>query len=162
MLDKAELNRLYRYAYSLSAQPDDAYDLLQSALEKHLRSKPNQSLENESAYVRKIIRNQFIDQARRQQCVPFETLEDADTLALDTMPLDSLLIQNELIEAIWAMLNTAEREILFLWAVEGHTASEIAIEINAPRGTILSRIYRLRQKITTHFAEETTEGTHCA
>ena len=146
MLDKELLNRLFRYAMSLSNQQADAYDLLQSSLVKFL-SGNWQSVSNPSAYIRRMIRNQYIDQTRRHARVAFELIENQDALAHDTQSLEDFVINENLVEHIWKMLEAAEREVLFLWAIEGFTTKEIAAEINAPRGTVLSRIHRIRKKI---------------
>lgn len=159
LVDKAELNQLYRYCYALTVHQDDAYDLLQVSIEKYLKHQANKSLlqttqpgtesrHSEMAYLRGIIRNQFIDDARRANCVPFESLTDShETATIDIQPLDNLMINEELVDHIWSLLDTSEREIIFLWAIEGYTAKEISSELEVPRGTILSKIHRLRQKV---------------
>lgn len=44
-------------------------------------------------------------------------------------------------------LRSQEREALFLTAVEGYTAQEIADLTHQPRGTVLSLVHRAKQKI---------------
>ncbi len=166
--DKQQLNQLYRYCYMLTVHRDDAYDLLQSALEKYLKSPPNASY-SEFAYIRRIIRNQFIDNIRRLKSVTFESLDsyaphaqeeehsyfdNQDVIAINSSALDEMLINEERVEWIWSILNAAEREIVFLWGVEGYTAAEVATELDMPRGTVLSKIHRLRKKITTNLTED--------
>ncbi|MCG8673429.1 MAG: RNA polymerase sigma factor [Pseudomonadales bacterium] len=144
VFSREELNQLYRYALSLAGNPDDGYDLLQTALEKLLSSKslPNYSL----SYTRAIIRNQFIDQCRRQNVVAFEQLQDENLSLLSTNPLEEVIINEDQVERMMSQLEPAERECLFLWAVLGYTAAEIATETNEARGTVLSRLYRVKQK----------------
>jgi len=148
-LNQTQLNQLYRYCYSLTVHKEDAYDLLQTSLEKYLKHQNQQETAPQSAsYLRRIIRNQFIDNARRAKCVPFESLTDENEAStIDIQPLDNLFINAERVDQIWELLNTSEREIVFLWAIEGYTAKEISEEINVPRGTVLSKIHRLRQKV---------------
>ncbi|MCK5726236.1 MAG: RNA polymerase sigma factor [Thiotrichaceae bacterium] len=146
-MDKQLLDQLYRYCYVLTCHRENAYDLLQSSLENYLKY-DNHDQQYKKAYLRRIIRNQFIDNTRREKCVEFESLgDDGDVIALDTRPLDNMLIDEEMIDLIGSFLNVSEREIIFLWAVEGYTAKEIANEIESPRGTVLSKIHRLRKKI---------------
>lgn len=178
MFDKQQLNQLYRYCYVLTVHRDDAYDLLQSALEKYLKNPPNASyseLHSMFAYIRRIIRNQFIDNIRRINSVRFESLDvdaqgnaqevgvnyeganyldNQDVIAINSSALDEMLINEERVEWIWSVLNATEREIVFLWAVEGYTAAEVATELDIPRGTVLSRIHRLRKKINSKLAED--------
>jgi RNA polymerase sigma-70 factor (ECF subfamily) len=61
--------------------------------------------------------------------------------------LEDIVIAEYEVEAIMAILEPLERELLYFWAVEGYTAQEIADWTDSPRGTVLSRIHRLRQKI---------------
>jgi len=156
--DKTHLNQLYRYCFALTAHKDNAYDLLQTSLEKYLKHQQHQNQWNSSpqtAYLRRIIRNQFIDDARHAKCVPFEELTDAnEATTIDIQPLDNLFINEESVDQIWELLNTSEREVIFLWAIEGYTVKEISEEINVPRGTILSKIHRLRQKVQKTLAKK--------
>ena len=148
MLDKKELNQLFQYSYSLTNNRDDGYDLLQSGLEKYLNKNDN-ILDNKMAYVRKIIRNQFIDNQRRKQKIVFEALQTESTLAIDTLSLEDLIIAEDEIKIIWEKLDEGEREIVYLWALKGYTAKEISNETGQPRGTVLSKIHRIREKLTT-------------
>ena len=49
-MDKTLLNQLYRYAISLTGDGDEAYDLLQQAVESYLRQ-PDNSVRISSAYL---------------------------------------------------------------------------------------------------------------
>ena len=179
LFDKQQLNQLYRYCYALTVHRDDAYDLLQSALEKYLKNPPSASY-SESAYLRRIIRNQFIDNIRRINSVKFESLDTGasesssdgsfkrsyetnpsnthDVISIDSSPLDEMLINEEMVDWIWSILDTIEREIVFLWAVEGYTAAEVSTELDMPRGTVLSRIHRLRKKINVQLAKDEAQN----
>lgn len=42
-----------------------------------------------------------------------------------------------------------ESEVLYYWAIEGMTTQEIADQIDVPRGTVLSRLYRIRKRFDT-------------
>ncbi|GIU25580.1 RNA polymerase sigma factor [Shewanella sp. MBTL60-007] len=143
-MDRELLQALYRYCFCLTANSSQAEDLLQTAIESWLKTncKPIQL----RAYLRKVIRNQFIDDCRRLKCVDFEPLDDNAPALLDETCLEEIEIQHNLIGHLFELLNPAEREVLYLWAVEGYSAAEIAIEIQQPRGTILSRLHRIKLK----------------
>ena len=66
MLDKEQLNQLYRFAISLSNNEDQAYDLLQTCLEKYLKRDVS-DIEKPIAYLKQMIRNEFIDQMRQKR-----------------------------------------------------------------------------------------------
>jgi RNA polymerase sigma-70 factor, ECF subfamily len=144
MLNRVELNKLYQYAFSLTAESSSAEDLLQTALEKCIKQPAHKQ---SSAYVRKIIRNQYIDDCRRNKVVSFEMLDETAPMMLDDSSLEKQVIDAQLVELVFDQLKAAEREVLFLWAVVGYSTSEIAKELQQSRGTVLSRLYRARQKI---------------
>ena len=149
MFNEAELNRLYRYAFSLTNAEASAYDLLQSALEKYLRlSVTKLSGDDQLRYLRTMIRNRFIDQYRKEQRHPHQEFESVEALISIDMPSpEDVLIESEQIVDILASLSASERELLHLWALEEYTAKEIAEQLDCPRGTVLSRVHRLRRKI---------------
>ncbi|ABZ78736.1 RNA polymerase, sigma-24 subunit, ECF subfamily [Shewanella halifaxensis HAW-EB4] len=143
-MDRELLQSLYRYCLCLTASNAQAEDLLQTAIESWLKasSRPVQL----RAYLRKVIRNQFIDDCRRLKLVDFEPLDDNAPALLDEACLEEIEIQHNLIEHLFELLNSAEREVLYLWAIEGYSAAEIAQELQQPRGTILSRLHRIKLK----------------
>jgi RNA polymerase sigma-70 factor (ECF subfamily) len=151
MLDQPALQRLYRYGFSLTRDEDAAYDLLQDALEISLRKAPDNTAAA-MGYVQSIMRNRFIDQYRRDHRHPTVSFDDNDNqpVNIDPRVLEDIVIAENEVEAIMAMLEPLEHELLFFWAVEGYTAQEIADRTDSTRGTVLSRIHRLRQKILRH------------
>ena len=151
MLDQSALQRLFRYGFSLTHDEDAAYDLLQDALETSLRKAPDNT-DAVMSYVQSIMRNRFIDQYRRDHRHPTVSFDanDNQPVNIDPRVLEDTVIAEHEVETIMALLEPLERELLFFWAVEGYTAQEIARRTDCPRGTILSRIHRLRQKILRH------------
>ena len=143
-MDRELLQSLYRYCICLTGNSAQAEDLLQTAVENWLKggSRPVQL----KAYLRKVIRNQFIDDCRRLKLVDFEPLDDNAAVLLDATCLEEIEIQHNLIEYLFEQLNPAEREVLYLWAIEGYSAAEIAADLQQPRGTILSRLHRIKLK----------------
>ncbi len=149
IFDREVLQKLYRYACTLCTNKDDAYDLLQYALEKYLHEQSDNKKGSEISYVRTIIRNRFIDGYRRKKRFPEESYDDESTVAIDVTSLEDTVLAQVELEIMWQKFDPFEREILYYWAVEEMTAQEISEQINKPRGTVLSRIYRLRKKIKT-------------
>ena len=154
LFDKEVLQKLFRYACTLCINQDDAYDLLQYALEKYLHNKFASKQKSEVAYVRTIMRNKFIDEYRRSKRFPEESYDDENTVAIDVASLEETVITQVYLEAVWEKFDPFEREILYYWAVEEMTTLEISAQLDVPRGTVLSRIHRLRKKI-----ELTKEGS---
>lgn len=147
MFSNEQLQQLFRYACALTTDEQQAQDLLQDAIESCLRQPP-QKHNALMSYTRTIMRNRFIDNARHQQRFPQDTFED-DQLAIDmdVRMLEDIVIDATELDNIWALLDPLEREILFLWAVEEYSTTEIASQLDMPRGTILSRIHRLRKRL---------------
>lgn len=144
MLERQDLQKLYQYCFSLTQDSHNAHDLLQTALEKWVKS--GQAGDNPGAYVRRIIRNQFIDDCRRYNCVAFEPLDEHSPMTLSENVLEKQFIEEDLTEQLLEKMNNAEREVLFMSAVLGYSASEIADELDTSRGNILSRLFRVKKK----------------
>ena len=149
MINEENLNKLYRYAISLTKDDALAYDILQSGLEKALKVGLD-SMENPMAYLKTIIRNVFFDLERRKKIVPFISLDSEEGTYYEettTFTLEELMIQENDVSIILGKLQPQERELLYLWAVEEYTAEEISQLNKVPRGTVLSRLHRLKAKI---------------
>ena len=150
MFDQHALQQLYRYCYTLCCNEHNAYDLLQTAMEKFISS--NHEVTNPSAYIKRIIHNQFIDDCRRQNIIPFESLEEENLPAdFDTQTLETMVINEDMVEKVLDYLNPDEREIIYFWAIEGFSTAEISTQLDIPKGTILSKIYRMRKKLIEIF-----------
>lgn len=152
MFDSTDLNRLYKYCFTLTDSEDKAYDLLQSALEKCLQ-KPPQNEKAKQTYIRRIIHNLFVDQYRKDSRQSLESFDENTVTELDatTETLEELTIQQDLLDKLWPLLNPLEREILFLWAVEGYTTAEVADLLETKKGTVVSRIHRLKARLKQQF-----------
>jgi len=157
MLDKDILNQLYRYALSLAKNEDQAYDLLQSCIEKYLRADTN-NIDMPVAYLKRTIRNAFIDSRRRgrfQVSLTQEIIETGDTEQTLAEPtLEDIYIQQREVNGIIDKLKPEESELLYLWAVEEYTVDEIAKLRNQSRGTLLSKMHRLKKRLRSELAEQ--------
>lgn len=158
--DRSELDQFYRYCFVLVDNEDDAYDLLQTALEKYLRAPPSRNSAKKS-YLRKIIRNQFIDQYRSKKKVAWEEFDENVVMNIneELSLLESISATREEAEKIWNLLDASEREIMYLWAVQGFTTSEVAKYLDMPKGTVMSKVSRLRKRIINQLSLNTGYGT---
>ena len=150
MLDKDLLNQLYRFAISLTNNDDQAYDLLQSCVEKYLKADLT-DIEKPVAYLKRMIRNEFIDQTRKkrfQQEVDSETLSRiSDQESLNEISLEDIVVQQSEVAALLGTMQPEERELLYLWAVEEYTIEEIAQIKQVPKGTLQSKLHRLKKRV---------------
>lgn len=158
MFDPADLNRLYRYCRVLCDQESDAYDLLQGALERCVKSPPRKAA-SEIAYAMRVIRNLFIDQLRSNARVDLEPFdEDNVALDFDLASLESTMLDRSELEAVWSEMTVVEREILYLWAVEGYSTDEVAGHLDKPRNSVLSIIHRMRKRLKERFGDARSAG----
>ncbi len=147
IFDQNELNRFFRYSLALTGDEQSAWDLLQTSLEKWVRL-GNVEVHNPRSYFRRMLRNRFVDDSRRKKRwveQPYE--DDNSVIPISEGSLEDILSTRQEAYTVLEQLTPQDREILFLWAVEEYTAQDIAQHLATPRGTILSRIYRLRNKI---------------
>ena len=145
---------LLSFAYILTSNRDDAYDLLQDTTLK--------ALDNEDKYVDNvnfkgwvftIMRNIFINNYRKtvRSATVIDQTEDLYHLNL---PQDSGFETPEgslAAKEITAAINSFSDEyrIPFTMHVAGYKYNEIAEQMNLPLGTIKSRIFFARQRLQT-------------
>ena len=146
-LDRTSLDKLYRYAYTLTANQADAYDLLHNAIETSL-NRPSETTEKNNAYWRAIMRNRFIDEYRHNQSFPHEDIADHSPVSLSESSLEDVVIASHDLAVLWKTIEPVDREVLFFWAVEGFSMREISEKLEISRGTLLSRIHRLRKRLS--------------
>ncbi|MEM9557825.1 MAG: RNA polymerase sigma factor [Acidobacteriota bacterium] len=141
MTDLELLQAGYRYALSLTADVAEAEDLAQQGW---LRLHRRYGGRKKTSLLFTTVRRLFIDRFRRGRRVELVALED-----LETEPEDLAMpsLEHVDLERLLAGLRAKEREALFLHAVEGYTAAEIAELTDRSRGTVLSLIHRARRKL---------------
>jgi len=146
-LNAGDLQRLYQYAYSLCQHQANAQDLLQTGIETFLSdNKKGAYIEHPTAYVRKVIRNRFIDHYRKDKRWLTDSYEEQSSYDISPMVLEDIYVTEQTLESIWQELSVDDRDILYHWAVLGYSTDEACQILNLPRGTFLSRIHRIRKK----------------
>ena len=159
IFSKTEYNQAYRYCISLCRDPDEAFDLLQSSFEKLLK-KGVDHLDNPKMYLFRIIHNEFIDRCRKRKKMTFtEYHDESNIVQLGGNQLENLIIDKDEVSRIMKTIDSSERELLYLSVVEGYSVSEISELSGTPRGTLLSRLHRLKLKIKKRFQANTAEKT---
>ena len=101
----------------------------------------------DKALLFRVIRNLFIDDVRHKTRFPSESFdEQLEQSICDATGFDpSYYASYDLVLAQGlSSLRSVDREILFLWVFEGHTAAEIAELTDQTRGTVLSQIHRAK------------------
>jgi len=136
----------FRYALSLTHQRSKAEDLLQEAcMSISKRGGPWQK-----GYLFTSIRNAWIDQYRSEQLKPLAYLGEDGVLyqrEADAHLETDRLEEQEDVDQLLSRLKPEDRELLYLSAVEGYSASEIAEQTGTSRNTILSRLHRAKGQL---------------
>ena len=134
----------YKYAFSLTHNHEESQDLVQDAWLK-VYSHKNRS-DFKKAYFYTAIRNQFLDQFRRNKRFQMDSLElDLEDSNSGESTLQKLEIGR--VEESLKKLSAKEREVFFLKCYEEYTAQEISDVTGAPRGSVLSLVHRAREKL---------------
>lgn len=140
------LPRLRRFAFKLAGNAADADDLVNDTAERALRNRDS-FIEggNFAAWASTLLRNRFIDLARRRRF---------DGGGIDDLP--SALVQFGPTQHGAAMLADAVRALdelprphidLLLAAADGESYEEMAERAGVPLGTIRSRLSRAREEL---------------
>lgn len=139
--------RGFRFALALSHDQNRAADLIQNAWLAVLVAGGPWT----DGYLFTAIRNRFIDERRREKRIKMESLDEEPIGRPGSE--DSLhdeggfgVSRETLFDAL-AVLSPEERGALYLAAVEGYGARQIAELLQRPRGTILSMMHRARCKL---------------
>lgn len=142
--------KIYNYAYRLTGNPHDAKDLVQEVLLRVRRGLESYTPGSFDGWLWRITRNAFLDDVRKRQRRPTAPLpDDLDRLANASTPgADDVLASIRLGEDIQKALLDLPidfRECIVMCDIVGMSYEEIAEAIDAPIGTVRSRIHRGRK-----------------
>ncbi len=151
-------SNLLNFAYMLTSNRDDAYDLLQDTTLKALNNQDKYTDNtNFKGWVFTIMRNLFINNYRRasRAATIVDTTENLYHLNLSqdsglTAPEGSYTAQ-EITDAINEFAD--DYRIPFSMHVAGYKYNEIAEKMDLPLGTVKSRIFFARKKLQERFAD---------
>ncbi len=149
---------LLNFAYMLTSNRDDAYDLLQDTTLKALDNREKYvDNTNFKGWVFTIMRNIFINNYRRiaRSATVIDQTEDCYHLNLSQdSGLESPDGSYTAAEITSAINEFPEKyRVPFSMHVAGYKYNEIAEEMNLPLGTIKSRIFFARQELQKRFAD---------
>lgn len=145
-------NNLLNFAYMLTSNRDDAYDLLQDTTLKALDNQDKYvDNTNFKGWVFTIMRNIFINNYRKVSRAA-TVIDQTEDLYHLNLPQDSGFETPEgsiAAKDITAAINafSDEYRIPFSMHVAGYKYNEIAEQMNLPLGTVKSRIFFARQRL---------------
>lgn len=150
------LPRLRRFAYALAGNVDRGDDLVQEtcmrALSRVDQFDPSTSLES---WMFRIAQNIWIDQARaaKTRGTVVDVEEVANLAASDGRRIVEDRLTLEAVSRAIARLPTDLQVLIALTCIDGRSYQETAEIIQAPIGTVMSRLARARKKLHELLAE---------
>ena len=143
--------RVYRLAYRLSGNAQDAEDLTQETFVRVFRSLASFSPGTFEGWLHRITTNLFLDMVRRRQRIRFDALpEDTERLPGTAPSPEQVYADTHLDPQIQAALDALSPEFrvaVVLCDIEGLTYEEIAATLGIKLGTVRSRIHRGRVQL---------------
>ena len=145
--------RVYRLAYRLTGNKQDAEDLTQETFLRVFRSLSSYTPGTFEGWLHRITTNLFLDQARRRRRIRVEAMgEDAarvastDDRGRPERGFEHVNLDHDVQRALDA-LRPEYRAAVVLCDIEGLSYEEIAVTLGVKLGTVRSRIHRARSQL---------------
>jgi RNA polymerase sigma-70 factor (ECF subfamily) len=147
-----EVEVLLRVAMSLTAQPADAEDLVQDTLLRAYRAVDRFDGRHPRAWLLTIMRRAEVSRCRKRRP---HLLNDPDaeldrlTPVAGTTP-EELVVDmtfDEVVGAVFEALPLRDQQVVQLVHLDGLSYAETAQLLGVPRGTVMSRLHRARNRI---------------
>jgi RNA polymerase sigma-70 factor (ECF subfamily) len=160
--------KVYRIAYGVVRQREEALDIVQEVFIKLYRSIKNFKGDSKFyTYLYRMAMNTSIDHSRKMGRSPLSRLEEMEGFqpsdGVEKRP-DSILLQKELEERVKVALEKLpadQRMALIFREVEGLSYQEMAEAMGCSIGTVMSRLHYARkriQELLKHDAQEERRG----
>jgi RNA polymerase sigma-70 factor, ECF subfamily len=157
---RTHLDRLWRVALRLQGNPADAEDLMQELLGRAWEQRQQVlTLDEPGSWLARVLYRLHVDRWRRRGLLGDALALDADDAPQPQLPAaeagDALLAAVDADAVLRAVqrLPEAQRVVLLLADGEGYSLEEISELVEAPLGTVKSRLHRARMDIRMQFAE---------
>ena len=147
---------LYRVAYGLLRNAEDAEDAVQETLLKLYRNNAWQAMEDEKAFLATAVWRAGLDRLSTAGAKAMKHAADVSEMEIasaDLSPEESAVgaqartVMKALIEALPELL----RQPLVLSAVEGMRSHEVASVLGIPEGTVRTRVMRAKAELRKRF-----------
>lgn len=147
---------LYRVAFGLLRNPEDAEDAVQDTFLKLYRHDAWQAMDNEQAFLARAVWRTGLDRLSTAGAKAMKNSEDVTEMEIASVaasPEESALgasaraVMKALIEALPESL----RQPLVLSAVEGMRSYEVAVVLGIPEGTVRTRVSRAKVELRRRF-----------
>jgi len=157
--------RVYRLAYRLSGNRQDAEDLTQETFLRVFRSLSSYTPGTFEGWLHRITTNLFLDQVRRRKRIRMEAM--GDDAARVAAPEDQGRPERGFehanldhdVQAALDALRPEYRAAVVLCDIEGLSYEEIAVTLGIKLGTVRSRIHRARAQLRDALEHRRAEVT---
>jgi RNA polymerase sigma factor (sigma-70 family) len=146
----ALLPKLRRFALSLTANLEDAEDLLHTTVEKALsRLEQLDDIAGLDKWMFRICRNIWFDEWRKHKVrgPSVDASDEQHEPSVDGTAAAEQQIEVKEVAAALETLPDEQRVILVLIVIEGHSYKEVSAMLEVPIGTVMSRLGRARAKL---------------
>lgn len=159
------LDAIYNFALRLTADPNDAEDLVQDTIVKAFRFFSSyEKGTNAKAWLFRILKNSYINNYRKKSKQPHQVdysevsqyYESVRSEQSETTDLEDLMYREMMDDDVTTALTELPedfRTVVLLCDVEGFTYEEIANMLDVPIGTIRSRLHRGRNLLRVRLTE---------
>ncbi len=155
-LVREHADRVYRLAYRLSGNAQDAEDLTQDTFIRVFRALSNYQAGTFEGWLHRITTNLFLDMVRRRNRIRMEALpEDYSRVPSNTPDPEQIYQDARLDPTLQRALDSLApdfRAAVVLCDIEGLSYEEIGTTLGVKLGTVRSRIHRGRQAIREYLA----------
>lgn len=140
-LYRTHAETVYKTALRVTGNPADAEDVLQSVFLRLLDHQPGlDPMRSPEAYLRRAATNASIDVLRRKAATP-ETAVEAER---EYGSKESSVLQKLRVRHALSKLPPEDAELFVLCYLEGYSYAELADQFQMERGTVASRLFRIR------------------
>ena len=157
-LVRQHADRVYRLAYRLSGNPQDAEDLTQETFIRVFRSVQNYQPGTFEGWLHRITTNLFLDMVRRRTRIRMEALpEDYERVPSSDPDPGQIYADANLGPQLQNALDALAPEFraaVVLADIEGLSYEEVAATLGVKLGTVRSRIHRGRKSIREALANQ--------
>src|SRR5689334_10470734 len=156
--------RVYRLAYRLSGNQQDAEDLTQEVFVRVFRSLANYTPGTFEGWLHRITTNLFLDGARRKQRIRFDPLAEDAADKLPGREKTPAQIYEDTnfdgdVQAALDALAPDYRAAVVLCDIEGLSYEEISATLGVKLGTVRSRIHRGRSQLRAALAHRAPQSS---
>ena len=162
-LIRPHLQRLYKQAYRLTNNQDDAEDLVQDLLLRLYEKKIDlKSIDKLTNWLLRSLYHQFIDNYRKKNRLPIDARETkSDEIIEGTQgPYDSpqqihhQAQSSQALQQAVQQLNPEQQALISLHDMEGYSLPELSEILEQPLGTLKSRLHRARKTLREQFISQ--------